>query len=262
MNGKINDSALFVTSVGKAFEVLEVFKVDIKSLTLTDIIQKTSMGKSAVQRYLYTLEKLGYIQKSSITKTYKLSIKNLTLASGFLSQNTIIQAANPHLVDLRKKLDARIGLSVMANNKIIYLIPLQSSSEAFQNDYPGFEVPIYCTTSGRVFLSNLSNIEASNILENQDCPSITTTTKIDVFKIMEEIKQAKINGYCITNQEYLHGQLNIAVPIYQTDNSITACIVVVVPVSQWNEDRLIKEVLPLLRDSARQIGTFNLQTDI
>lgn len=256
MSDKTKDNALFVTSVAKAFEVLEVFGVDIKSLSLTDIIQKTNMGKSAVQRYLFTLEKLGYIQKSPLTKTYQLSIKNLTLASGFLSQNILIKVTNPHLVELRKKLNARVGLSVMDDNKIIYLTPLQSSSEAFQNDYPGFEVPIYCTTSGRVFLSNLSNTEARNILENHERTKLTITTKTDVSSIMREIEQARVNGYCITNQEYFHGHLNIAIPIFQASHSIIACIVVVVPASHWDVDRVVKEILPLLRESARQIGTF------
>jgi IclR family pca regulon transcriptional regulator len=258
MGDEAKENALFVASVAKAFDVLEVFRGGGKSLSLTDIIKRTNMGKSAVQRYLFTLEELGYIQKSSITKTYQLSIKNLSLAGGFLSQNIMIQAANPHLVELRKKLDARIGLSVMADNKIIYLIPLQSRSEAFQNDYPGFEVPIYCTTSGRVFLSCCSNEEALNTLENQDITQRTLTTKTDIASIMREIEKAKINGYCITEQEYIHGQLNIAVPIFQGSHLISACIVVVVPASQWDVDKVTKEVLPLLMDSARQIGTFNL----
>jgi IclR family pca regulon transcriptional regulator len=258
MNKEIKDNALYVASVDKAFKVLETFQLGSKTLTLTDIIQRTNMGKSAVQRYLFTLENLGYIQKLPQSKSYQLSIKNLTLASGFLFKNPLIQAANPHLVQLRKKLDARIGLSVISNNKIIYLIPLQSSNEAFQNDFPGFDVPIYCTTSGRVFLSRLENSEVYNILNNQNIVSRTPNTKTDINSIIEEIERVRVLGYCVTDQEYLLGQLNLSVPITLENKSIVACIVGVVPASQWSIDKVTTELLPLFQESARQISGMNI----
>jgi IclR family pca regulon transcriptional regulator len=97
-----------------------------------------------------------------------------------------------------------------------------------------------------------------NILNNQNIVSRTPNTKTDINSIIEEIERVRVQGYSVTDQEYLLGQLNLSVPIRLENKSIAACIVGVVPASQWSIDRVKTELLPLFQESARQISGMNI----
>ena len=252
----MNESSrtLYVGSVEKAFEVLQLFDINVLNLSLSEIVEQTSLNKSAAQRYVHTLEKLGYLFKNPDTKRYQLTIKNLFPASGYLNSNELIRIAAPHLVQLRLQLNARIGLSVLWEGRVVYLIALQSSKEASQYDYPGFNVPVYCTTSGRMFLTNNDVEENRDYLSKMERIERTHTTKTDVDEILACIATAKKQGFCTTDQEYRVGHLNMCVPVVHGINSIKACIVCVVRNSEWSMQELEKSALPKLQEASRLIS--------
>lgn len=247
------NNPLFVGSVEKAFAVFEAFDANTPSLSLTELVQRTAMTKSAAQRYVYTLESMGYLSKNRVSKRYELSLKALLPASSFLSQNTLVSAANLHIVQLRQDLDARVGLSVLHGGKVVYLIPLQSISEAYANDYPGFTVPLYCTTSGRTFLSYQAEKTAVELLSSENRIPVTPHTITDMESIMNEVKEVRKKGYCITNQEISLGKLNISVPVLDREQNAIACIVAVFKTQSWNIETLVHDAWPVLQEAAARI---------
>ena len=66
------ENALYVGSVGKAFRVLDCFKGAAGDLSLTEIMERSGLDKSAAQRYAYTLSAEGYLQQNSQTRRYRL----------------------------------------------------------------------------------------------------------------------------------------------------------------------------------------------
>ncbi|BCL73428.1 transcriptional regulator [Vibrio nigripulchritudo] len=251
------NNALYVGAVEKAFVVLESFIGTTESLSLTEIVKLTGMTKSAAQRYIYTLETLGYLVKDPDSKRYKIAMRSLFPASQFLSTDPLINAAYPHIVQLRQQVDARIGLSVPFQDDIAYLIPLQSNKEAYQNDFPGFRLPLFCTTSGRLFLSSKTSEAVQHYLEHSNLKKVTPYTQTDPNEIIQEVSTAREQGFCITHQEVRQGNLNLSVPIYDSHHQVKACLVAVVQTPSWDEERLKQDLLPLMRDVAARINPNN-----
>ena len=247
------ESALFAGTAAKIFKVFEAFDTQSRSLSLTEVMKRTGFNKSAVQRYLFTLEALGYLEKDADSKRYALTLKTLFPASNFLSQDPLIRAAYPHVVALRQSLDARIGLSVHYQDKVTYLIPLQSIREAYQTDYPGFCVPLHNTTTGRIYLSYESEGDARETLMRIEREALTPYTKTDVDEILNEIRKIPKQGYCIADQEYRLGNINVAVPILNRDMQPEACLVAVVQSADWDVVRCIREAVPALQNAAQRI---------
>src|SRR5690606_16417869 len=54
---------LYIASLGKAMRVLEAFRQARSPLGLTELARLTGLGKSAVQRFTYSWERLGYLVK-------------------------------------------------------------------------------------------------------------------------------------------------------------------------------------------------------
>ena len=73
------EDPLFIKSIEKGFVIIELFESAENELSLSEISKLTGYGISGTQRLLYTLEKLGYIEKNQQTKKYTPGIKTLKL---------------------------------------------------------------------------------------------------------------------------------------------------------------------------------------
>src|SRR5688572_23729816 len=78
-NGRVEDGAaptelrdvdprLFVGSVEKGMRVLRAFYNQSTPLSLTEVAERTGLGRSAAQRFIYTLKALGYLRQDPKTR--------------------------------------------------------------------------------------------------------------------------------------------------------------------------------------------------
>jgi len=251
---KDNDR-LFVGSVEKAFRVLEAFGPDRLDLGLVDIMSRTGLNKSAVQRFTHTLHQLGYLKKDDASRRYSLSKKVLESANNFLSVDILVSRATPHIIDLRRQLDMRVGIGCLHGHNAIYLIPLQSNIAAFRTAHPGFEVPVYCTSTGRTLLAFLPEHEARDIITGCQRQKHTPFTITGIEEIMSEIAMVHTNGYCITDQELITADINIAAPIFDSRGQAVATVTASGSRSKWTRSDLETKVAFLAMETARAISS-------
>ena len=245
---------LYVGSVEKAFMVLEAFKSDLSDLSLNEIISRTGLNKSAAQRFTHTLQCLGYLNKDSSSRRYSISKKVLKSANSFLSVDALVNRAMPNVIEIRRKLNMRIGVGCLNDINAMYLIPLQSNRAAFRTAHPGFEVPLFCTSTGRTLLAYLNKDEAKKILENSDRKQYTPFTITDIDKLMMEIDLVHQNGYCITEQELVMADINIAVPIFNSRGQAIATVTASGSNSHWSKKDLVTKVASLMIETASAIS--------
>ena len=249
---------LFVGSVKKAFLVLEAFQSDTPDLSLNEIITRTNLNKSAAQRFTHTLQVLGYLDKDPSSKRYSLSKKVLKSANSFLRVDTLVNRASPNIIALRRQLNMRIGVGCLNGENAMYLIPLQSNRAAFRTAHPGFEVPVFCTSTGRALLAYQPKDIAREIIENSKRKQYTPFTMTDVDAIMAEIELAQQNGYSITDQELITADINIATPIFDSKGVAVATVTASGSKSNWSKKELENEVAFLVMETARAISTGDL----
>ena len=250
-----NDDRLFVGSVEKAFRVLEAFGADRRDLGLVEIVARTGLNKSAAQRFTHTLHQLGYLEKDESSRRYMLSRRVLEGANSFLRVDPLVNKAMPHIAELRRQINARVGLGCLHGMSAMYLIPLQSNQVVFRTTHPGYKVPLYSTTTGRVLLAYRPEEEARAIIERSDRQKVTPTTITDVDLIMDEIKKVRSQGYCITDQENRVGDINTAAPVFDGQGSVTATVVAACSKSEWSRQDIAAKVAPLVMDTAGAIST-------
>lgn len=254
MPTKSNEDRLFVESVNKAFKVLEAFGPDRLDLGLVDIISLTGLNKSAAQRFTHTLQQLGYLNKNVSSRRYSLSQKVLESANSFLTVDTLVNRATPHIIELRRQLDMRVGMGCLHEASAMYLIPLQSNQAAFRTAHPGFKVPVYCTSTGRALLAFLPQTSARAIVESNDRKQHTPFTLTNVDDIMQEIAKARSSGYCINDCELIVSDINIAAPIFDSNNNAIATVTASGPKSAWTKKDIKNKVAYAVMETARAIS--------
>ena len=63
--GDAENSSLFVSSIARAFSVLESFSGIPEARSLAQIAELTGLDRSAIQRIAFTLTTLGYLERTS-----------------------------------------------------------------------------------------------------------------------------------------------------------------------------------------------------
>ncbi|MBE9476351.1 MAG: helix-turn-helix domain-containing protein [Proteobacteria bacterium] len=244
---------LFVASVEKAFSVLEAFGTDRRDLGLSDVMERTGMEKSAVQRYIHTLNLLGYLEKDVASRRFSLSMKVLEPANSFLRVDPLVTRATPFIFDLRRKIDGRVGVGCMHGHEALYIIPLQSNKVVFQNAHPGFKVPLYSNTTGRVLLSSLPDEQVRKILKKYDMKKVTPYSKVTIEEVLADVQETRLKGYCITEEELRLGDINLAVPLIDSNGFTHGTVTVMCSTSDFTRQDMAQKVAPIVRDTAREI---------
>lgn len=216
------EDPMFVQSVEKAFQVLGAFNAEHPTMNLTQVATATGMARSAAQRFLHTLVKLGYLEKDPASKQFRLTPRILRHASHFAITNPIVRMAMPYVIDLRRDTNEAVSLTMLDDTESIFAVRLLSGHSLGSKVVVGTHVPVYCTASGLAMLSRLPEEEALAILHRSDLRKFTVYTEIEIPAIMERLRSIRAKGYVVCVDEYLLNDITIAAAIRCADGTLAA----------------------------------------
>lgn len=243
---------LFVSSLEKAVQVLEAFDSTSRSLSLSELSTKTGFNKSAVQRFLYTWEALGYLEKDRDTKRFSLSPKVMSLSYHYLKGKRLVEVATPILLEIRKRLGCPVYLGTLYETDIMYLIRLPQRFLLLESTLPGRRVPAFC--GGRAFLSRLDKNTVKTLLEQSERQQLTPYTITGVAENINEVEKAKRLGYAVSKQEQLIGEISVSAAVVNSSGEPIAAVYASADCSEWDEERIHTELAPVVLKAAADIG--------
>jgi len=249
-----SESRLFNTSLSRGLAVLLAFSQGKREMNLRELAEATSLTKSAVQRFTFTLEALGFLLKSPDNKKYSLSPKCLDLGYGFLQSNPLIDQANAYLVDLNRKCEETVNLSVPDGTDMVYVARFPSQKHVAIHMPVGRRLPMYCTAAGRAYLSALESEEVDALLDASTLKAYTPNTLTDKARILAVIDEARQNGYSWANEEFFRGDINLAVAIRDARGRPLGAINISLPTSRWSLETGRKQIAPVLLETVRAIA--------
>ena len=232
----MSEDALNVKSVGKAFRVLQCFDaIDTgeKDLSLMDIVRLTGFDKSAAQRFTHTLHMAGYLEKNPTTKRYSLSVKTVELAFTYLRNNSFIEMANPHLIDLCRTTDQRVNLSLLDDTGLVYVARHQTKPDYYYSSLVGRRVPVCANAGGRAILALLDEDRRRDLLERVEPIRYTTRSIVDMERIREEVALIGKKGYGMTVEEVSYGELGLGAAITNSSGQPFAALHIIGSLAEY-----------------------------
>lgn len=246
--------ALFVRAAARSMQVLGAFHQATGPLSLTEVASNAGLDRSATQRIVHTLVKLGYLRRSADNRGYLPGIRILDNTLDVLRLDPVVQKATPVLLELRKTVRERVDLSLFDETRVIYALRMQSKRETFFATLVGHSVPSFCTAGGRAALSALPDEEVRRIIENSPRESFTGKTVTDVEEIMERIRQCRSDGYALLWDEFVPGEVAVGVAVGPHGAAPRGAIHVAGSLSEWTPERFRDTVAPLAMEAARAIN--------
>ena len=249
-----HENSLFVTSLERGFAVLEAVGNERRDVGVTEIAAKTGLDKSAAQRFAFTLHALGYLEKNTATRRFRLSRRVLGLAHAYLRSDPLIELATPYLADLRQSCQKRVDLSLPDDLDIVYVVRLQSQREAFGATVVGRRIPAFCSSGGRAMLAMLPEDEARDLVERSARTPLTPHTITDIEAVMAEIARARRDGFAVCAQEALMGEIVVAAPVIDMHRRPRGAVHIAMSLADHDESEVRARFAPMAVATARLIS--------
>lgn len=244
------DHRLVVQSVVHALRVQQAVGLAGRALSLAEIAQATGIDRSAAQRFAYTLEAMGYLERGPNGIGYRPGRQALDRCFEYLRSHPLVERATPVLTELRKSVRERVDLSLFDGPTIIYAVRLQSKRQTFYATLIGRRIPTFCTSGGRAMLSLLPDEEVKEILDQSEFAAHTPKTLTEPAAIMERIARAREDGYALVMEELLMGEIAIGAAIRGADGRPVAAVHVAGSLSEWQEQDFRDRMGPLVIEAA------------
>lgn len=248
-------STLYVQSLATGVSVLKAFNSERASMSLPEIAAAVGISKSAAQRFAFTLEALGMLNKDPYSKRYSLSSSNLDAGYQYLQSHPLLERANPYLLDLNQRTGETVNLAEPAGDNMVYIGRFSSLVRLIMHMPIGQRIPMFCASAGRCYLSGLTDDAVRTILARSDRVRYTPKTQTDVDALLVLVQQAREDGFAYCNEEFYRGDLALAVPVRDTAGNIIAGLNLSVSSAAWTAKRAIAKFVPLMLETARLIST-------
>ena len=242
-----------IQSVVHALNLLEEFKGGQEELGVTELSNRLTLHKNNVFRLLATLETKGYIEQNKATENYRLGIKALQLGQVYIQHSGFLQQARPILQGLVDESGETVFVGVVKGPEVVYLDGFESGQSVRVVNRVGERAPAYATAIGKVHLAYCSDEELERHLPEQ-MPAYTAATVNDRKELKKQLKKIETQGYALESEEYEKDVRCIAVPVHDYTRKVIGAIAIAAPAFRMTDDRLRKELVPLIQQASERLS--------
>jgi IclR family pca regulon transcriptional regulator len=231
--------------------VIRAFDAAHSELTLSDVARQTGLTRAAARRFLRTLVEIGYMRTEG--GKFALRPKILELGYAYLSSLSLPEIALPHLEQLVEQVHESSSLTVLDGDEIVYVARVPTKRIMAVVIAVGTRFPAYATSMGRVLLAGRSDEWLDGYLASASMRQLTPHTTTDHDELRAELARVRERGWALVDQELEEGLRSAAVPIHDAGGRVVAAINVAVNASRRSVDEVVAGIVPLLRETGRQI---------
>jgi IclR family transcriptional regulator, pca regulon regulatory protein len=251
----IRQKVLFNQSLEKGLAVLLAFCRKRRTMTIAEVAEATAINKSSAQRMVFTLEQLGYLRKHPQTRRYQLTPRVMEVGFNYLATNPMIELANPFLSELTNLTKETCCLTEPDGTDMVYVARFASSQFVPVHMPIGSRIPIYCSGSGRAYLSAMAEDDARRIIERSKRVQHTPHTRTDVEEILAELSIARERGYAVNQEELFLGDMVLAAPVLNASGQPVGALNIVAPTGRWSREEAEYRLGPPLVQCARAVSS-------
>ncbi len=221
-------------SVGRILTMLETLAKTENGATLSDLALGTGAPKTSLVGLLAGLTAEGCLARDEAGR-YFLGPRFLSLAMQAIAGREFIVLARPILVDLATATEETAVLGALAPNTdpgadlAIYLDKVESSNPIRYAVTVGERRELYCTALGKVLLAHFEPARLRRYLETTQREQFTATTMTTSSELEAELAYIHASGISRTNDERIPGASGLAAPVFASDGTVTAVLLIAGP---------------------------------
>ncbi|MBJ8452915.1 IclR family transcriptional regulator [Acinetobacter bereziniae] len=239
------------SSITRILDIIEAISTAKHPPTPLDLSVELDIPKPSIHRLLQTLEQEKFVKTDMYggyilgDRTYKLLLSSWEQEPRKMERLAILQK-------LSDQINETCGIAILNNNQMLYTDRVQANWPLQVYLPVGSTVPLWCSSSGKLFLSFQPSQRRKSILEHLPITQLTRNTITDPVLLEENLDQIYLNKIGTDNEEFISGMVACSVPIQRGD-TIIACLYVHAPTIRKSLEDLL-QFEPLLRQAAHDLN--------
>lgn len=241
------------SSITRVLEIIEAISTAQRPLSPLDLSVILDIPKPSVHRLLQQLESDGYVE-TGLRGTLLPGTRMQKVAIGVLNSSQYKAERQAILSKLADKIGETCGISIPDGTQMRYFDRAQTNWPLQIHLPTGSHTPLWCTASGKLYLSTLAKDKRTRLCDNLPLHKLTRNTMDDQPSLAKALDQIAISEIGVDDQEFIEGMVACAVPIRNAQGQLFACLFTHAPILRKSlQDLLI--FTPLLQQAAQEFET-------
>lgn len=205
------------TVLGRIASIMEAFDGSQQILGLGDLSERTGLPKSTLHRLGEQLCQVGWMERDA--GGYRLGMRMFELGNLAVEENSLYEAALPHLQALAAKSGMSVHLAILDQAEVVQL-------EKVMNGPPrltarrGSRQPAYCTAVGKAIAAY--DDDALRTILSSPMKRRTDNTITEPFAFRAELSRIRKTGVAFDRGELHEEFVCVAAPIGQSGDMLGA----------------------------------------
>ncbi|MBB3106033.1 DNA-binding IclR family transcriptional regulator [Psychrobacter luti] len=240
-----------VSSITRVLEIIEAVSYASKPLSPLELSQELDIPKPTIHRLIQNLVDEGFVTVDigggiiPGKRVRNLGVELWQQRLFFNERQMILQK----LVD---ELKETCGIGVPYQMNMIYTNRAQTTLPIQIYLPVGAKSPLWCTATGKLYLSQLPCTSRDKILQNLSLDKFTKNTITNIDALNAELDSIAATGIGIDNEEFISEMVAISVPVLDKKSRYLASLYLHAPTIRVSLDDLITHV-PRLQKAAKDI---------
>lgn len=226
-----------VQSVEVGLKVLLALAEGGGELTLSEIASLAQMPPAKAHRYLTSLGRAGFVERSDRSNLYLLGGSAVRLGMMALARLDIAEAAEDELRRFRDRFGLAVTLNLWGSHGPIVVRMIESLRPVAVGIRLGWTVPLLQTAGGLVFAAfsspGLVNPLIDQEIEEYRDRGITLSTRQEIDRRLATIRERGIER--VRNGNIAPGVTAIAAPIFKQGNELAGVVAVLGSIGSFDE---------------------------
>jgi DNA-binding IclR family transcriptional regulator len=240
------------SSITRVLEIIEAVSRAERPMSPADLAYQLDIPKPSIHRLLAQLEGDGYLQ-TNMRGLIVPGARTHDIALGVLYTGRFKAPRQAILQRLTAELGETCGIAIPNGTEMIYYDRVQTDRPLQVHLPIGSHTPIWCTASGKLYLSSLAKERRQRIIHNLPLRQYARNTLTDPLALEADLLNIRASQVGTDNEEFVDGLAAFAVPVKDRDGRLFACLFAHAPLIRKSLDELLTYT-PLLRQAAVELG--------
>ena len=226
-----------VPGLERGLRILAEFSRREPVLTAPELARRLGAPRSTVFRLLVTLEQLGYVQRTSDGRAYRLGLAVLRLGFEYLGSLGLVELGWPILERLRDDTGYGVSLVVRDGREVVFVLRAVARSPFASTVSLGTRLPAHATVLGHALLVDQTLAQLRALYPDAALPARGPQTPLDANALFERVQQVRALGHVVSDGYYESHISTVAAPVFGEGKHVAAAIGLTVPGGRVPEEQ-------------------------
>jgi IclR family mhp operon transcriptional activator len=247
-----------IRSISRALAILRAINRK-GSLSLTEIAKAVDVPYPTALRIVRALVEEGVIEREPTRKWYRPTAMIQALSYGFQNNDQLVTVARPHIVALTQQVHWPISIVTRVGNAMVVRDSTSTMTPfTFNHYFPGWQVPLSVSASGRAFLAHSEEAERRELIAYYEAHGTEgEVATLRAFEQQGEVARIRAQGYAAAARNAYSASprrtSSVAVPLFQED-MLLGSLTMVFFSAAMPLDTAVERFVGALQTTARRIG--------